>query len=121
MFSLRDLIFTPEVVSQSQQLFQSPDYQNGSASQLQTQRSLLTDNLEPPSSSKDVRFKTDLNKKNKSIHVTATAYKPRRLILGDDDYNSDNDDDNTEQEEEKLPKMKKERKQPTPTDKSIPR
>lgn len=109
MHSLRDLIFTPEVVSQREQLFHNDQQVDNFHSQ--------QENLE--SSLLDTRFRTVVNENDRSINVTATVLRPRRLRLYDENDTDENSDEETTNH--RPPRKRQERKTADPVDKTIPR
>ncbi len=92
---LRDLIFTPDVASQSQHLFFSPTTEKRDTQKQTTKKN------------EKRRYKTLLE---------TSIYRPTRLALGD--YSSEDDDDDVETSRRKEGKSKARKHV---TDKTVPR
>lgn len=102
MFSLKELIFTPEVASQSLNLFQNPAESEKDASERPKRRT-----------------KSTVKRRDKGLELETSFYQPRRLELGDF-FESENEEGDDQESVEKPPRVRKNRKA-RKTDKSIPR
>lgn len=99
MFSLKELIFTPEVASQSLNLFHNP--------------------AETEINGAVKSKKSTVKRRDKGLDLETSFYQPRRLELGDF-FDSENEEDDEKESSEKVPKVRKVAKA-RKTDKSIPR
>lgn len=99
MFSLKELIFTPEVASQSLNLFQNP--------------------AETEKNGTEKLKRSTVKRRDKGLDLETSFYQPRRLELGEF-FDSENEEDDENEPQEKAPKIRKASKA-RKTDKSVPR